>query len=81
MGIICYLIQAYLLILFVRVIFSWVVAFTRLPDALTPVYRVVFELTEPILAPLRRMIPPMAGLDLSVFILFIIAQLVLAQLC
>ena len=81
MGIVCLVIQAYLLILFVRVIFSWVVAFTRLPDALSPVYRVVFDLTEPLLAPLRRMIPPMGGLDLSVFILFIIAQLVLSQIC
>ena len=81
MGILCYLIQAFLLILFVRVIFSWVVAFTRLPDALAPVYKVVFDLTEPLLAPFRRMIPPMGGLDLSVFVLFIIGQLVLSQVC
>lgn len=40
-----------------------------------PARRVVFDLTEPLLAPVRRLLPPMAGLDFSPFIVVLAAQL------
>ena len=35
---------------------------------------VMYQLTEPLLAPLRRFIPPMGGLDLSILVAFIALQ-------
>lgn len=43
-----------------RVILSWVA-----PDPRNPVVYLVAQLTEPVMAPLRRLLPPMGGLDLS----------------
>ena len=56
----------YLAIL-VRVIFSWTgVSLTN------PIARLAFQLTEPILAPIRRVVPPMAGMDFSPIIAWLI---------
>ncbi len=43
-----------------RVIFSWI----RVSPA-NPFARIAFILTEPVLAPIRRVVPPMSGLDFS----------------
>ena len=44
-----------------------------------PVARFLIQITEPVLAPLRRFIPPMGGLDLTpmvaLFILWFVEQL------
>jgi YggT family protein len=40
-----------------------------------PIVRAVYDLTEPVLAPIRRLLPPMAGLDFSPLILFLVARL------
>ncbi len=45
---------------FIRIILLWVGMDTR-----NPVVIFVHEITEPILAPIRRFIPPMGMLDLS----------------
>ncbi len=65
--ILCKLLQAYLVILFARIICSW---FPIAPESgLASVYAFLHTLTEPVLGPLRRIIPPMGmggmGLDLS----------------
>jgi YggT family protein len=66
--------QIYLLILLVRAVLSW---FPYSPDSpLNPVRRVVFTLTEPVLAPFRRIIPPVGMLDLSFLVAFIAVYLV-----
>ena len=44
------------------------------PQSLVPV---VYELTEPFLRPLRRVIPAVANVDLTPLVLFIVCQLVL----
>ena len=67
MGLVCLLLTVYLLIVFARIILSW---FPMGPgSALEPVNRVLYSLTEPLLGPLRRTIPPVRmgamGLDLS----------------
>jgi YggT family protein len=66
--------QIYLLILLVRAVLSW---FPYSQDSpLNPVRRVVFTLTEPVLAPFRRIIPPVGMLDLSFLVAFIAVYLV-----
>jgi YggT family protein len=62
-----------LIAIFLRVIFSWI-GFD--PD--NPIYGVVHEITEPILAPLRRFMPRTGMIDLTPmvagFLLFIILR-------
>lgn len=54
----------------VRAVLSWV-------NPHTPLMPVVYELTEPLLRPLRRIVPMVAQVDLSPLVLFILFQLVL----
>ena len=67
MELICRILNLYSLLIFVRVLMSWVRVTPGTPVA--SIYSVVFNLTEPVLGPLRRTIPPMrmgmAALDLS----------------
>lgn len=81
-GVICWLLFAYSLVLIAHVIFSWV---PRPPDPLRPVVVGVRALTEPLLAPLRRVIPPVrlggAALDLSILIVFFILILLRGAIC
>jgi YggT family protein len=54
----------------VRAVLSWV-------NSDTPLMPVVYELTEPFLRPLRRIVPTVANVDLTPLVLFIVCQLVL----
>lgn len=66
--------ELYVLILFVRAILSW---FPYDPSSpLNPVRRVVFAVTEPVLAPFRRIIPPIGMIDISFIVAIIVVQLV-----
>ena len=79
MNLICSLLSLYLLALVARAILSW---FPLSPgSAIAPVASFLFTITEPVLAPLRRVIPPLGGFDLSFIILFILIQVVQARLC
>lgn len=64
--------QLYSYVVILYVIFSWV---PRPPEALRPFMIGVARLVEPVVAPLRRVIPPlrlgMVALDLSVIVLLI----------
>jgi YggT family protein len=51
--------------LLIRAILSW------FNQGYNPIVMVLGQLTEPFLAPIRRIIPPMGGLDWSVLVLFI----------
>lgn len=68
--------QLYTYVLILYVIFSWV---PNPPEALRPFMIGVARLVEPVVAPLRRMIPPlrigMVALDLSIIVLLIIIGL------
>jgi YggT family protein len=59
-------------VLIVRAIASWVVA---AGGGYNPMLRLLDELTEPLLAPLRRVIPPTGGFDWSVLIALVAIQL------
>jgi YggT family protein len=66
--------QIYILILIVRAIMSWFPFSSDSP--LNPVRRVVFMLTEPVLAPFRRIIPPIGMLDISFLVAFIVIEII-----
>src|SRR4029079_3018926 len=70
MPLLASLIDLYSLVVLVAVILSWVPLDRRNPlVAITP------ALPEPVLASIRRILPPMAGLDLSPMVLLIALQL------
>lgn len=82
MELICLTIALYMVILFVRVILSWVQAFGgRIPPGLDPAVEVIYRVTEPLLQYFRRFIPPVGGLDLSVLIIFLLLSFVRQALC
>ncbi len=80
----CSLLTLYLIVLFARIILSW---FPISPgSALASVFSVVYGVTEPVLGPVRRMIPPIGmggmGFDLSpIIVLFGMRILQRALLC
>ncbi len=60
-------------LLIVRAIVSWVVA---AGGGYNPMLHLLDQLTEPLLAPLRRIIPPLGGMDFSVLLALVAVQLV-----
>ena len=58
------------LLIFVRVLLSWVQI-----DPYNPIVQFVYNTTEPILAPIRRRLPPAGGLDLSPWVVLIAAYI------
>jgi YggT family protein len=54
----------------VRAVLSWV-------NSNSPLMPVVYELSEPFLRPLRRIVPMVANVDLTPLVLFVLCQLVL----
>ena len=79
MFIICDLLTVYTLILVVRAVLSW---FPIRPDSgLVPVIRGLDTVIDPVLQPLRRIIPPAGMFDLSYIALFVIIYLIQVALC
>jgi len=78
-SIICDLLSLYVLILVIRAVLSW---FPIRPDSgLIPVLRALDTIINPVLMPLRRIIPPAGMFDLSYIALFVIIILIQSVLC
>ena len=82
MDLICAAVRLYLLVIFVRIVFSW---FPITPGTvMASVSSVLYQLTEPVLGPLRRVLPPVnlggMGLDLSPIIVLLVIQVVVLPL-
>ena len=81
MTILCTLINVYIFIIFGRIILSW---FPRSSGVLGTIGDVFFGLTEPVLGPVRRVMPMIAmggmGLDLSPIIVLLALQIVVKGL-
>ena len=64
--------NVYFVLIFVRIILSFV------PIGLPRVRLFVFNVTEPVLAPIRKVIPPLGGaLDLSPIIFYLLLELII----
>jgi YggT family protein len=68
MTLICALILVYMIVLAVRAIMSWFPVRPGTPWS--TLYSIVYDATEPVLAPLRRVIPPAGMFDLSFMVAF-----------
>lgn len=70
------LVRLYLLLIVIRSLLSWF-----RPDPTAPLVRLLIWMTEPALAPIRRMVPPIGGrIDLSPFFALIIGGWLLSML-
>ncbi|HEY6317406.1 MAG TPA: YggT family protein [Acidimicrobiia bacterium] len=74
MGIVCTILTIFLVILFARAILSW---FPIRPDTVTAqINRLLIDVTDWALRPLRRVIPPVGMFDLSFIVLFFVILIV-----
>jgi YggT family protein len=81
-AIICPVLSLYLFVIFLRIVLSWFPLSSG--GILGTVQNITYQLTEPVLGPLRRIIPPVrlggAAIDLSALILILGYQLLLRPL-
>ena len=59
--------QVYQLILLARVLMTWIPNL----DHNNPIARFLYQATEPVLAPIRKAMPQMGGIDLSPLVVFL----------
>lgn len=78
-GLLISLLNIYSFILFGRAIMSWFD-----PTFSSQIGRILYDVTEPVIAPIRQVVPPIAGLDLSImvtiFLVVILQRLVASAL-
>jgi YggT family protein len=67
-SVVCALLSVYLIVLVLRAVMSWFPVRSGSPVA--SINSFLFQITEPLLAPLRRIIPPAGMFDLSFIVLF-----------
>lgn len=83
MGVVCLLLQAFSIVVFARVILEWIPVGDDHPVG--RVRRWLRAVTQPVLAPIRALIPPVrvgaAAIDLSPVILILLLNLLAAFLC
>ena len=68
------LVNLIIIVVIVNVVLSWLFAFeviSRRNEFVNSIYRLTTALTNPLLRPLRRIIPPIGGMDLSPLVLLI----------
>jgi YggT family protein len=75
LDVILIVLQLYTWVLIIAAVLSWLLAF-NVVNAYNPVVRTISEfiyrITEPVLAPLRSILPSLGGLDLSPMVLILI---------
>lgn len=70
-GIAGLVVNFYFFALLAMIILSWVA-----PGSGNPAIHLIYQLTEPVMAPFRRLIPAMGGLDLSPIFVFIAINII-----
>jgi len=75
LDVIMLVLQLYWWVVIAMIIMSWLIAFNVVNtrnEFVNQVWRVLNALTEPVLRPIRRVLPNFSGLDLSPLVLFLI---------
>lgn len=68
------ILDVYTFVIFARVLMSWVPMFTRRPlDYRNPIVKVLLDVTEPVLAPVRRF-TTVGMMDLSPIVVLVVLQ-------
>ena len=74
--VLCATLNVYLLILIARALLSWFPI--RPGTAFAGILSVLIQLTEPVLTPVRRIIPPAGMFDLSFLVVLVAIEILLA---
>jgi YggT family protein len=79
MHIVYLIVEIYLYVLIARIVLSWFPISSSSP--ITPVVRALSAVTDPVLKPLRKVLPPLnlggMGIDLSPIILCVVLEIIL----
>jgi len=67
-DLLCSLINVYFIILFARIILSWFPMQPGTPVA--SIASIIYQLTEPVMGPVRRIIPTIGMIDISPIVVF-----------
>ena len=67
-GLVHILLSAVILVVIARAVLSWVS-----PDPYNPIVRAIIQLSEPLLYPVRRRLPPFGGMDFSPMLVILAA--------
>ena len=70
-GVLGLLVKIYFFALLGMIILSWIA-----PGASNPAVYLMYQITEPVMAPFRSVLPAMGGLDFSPFLVFILINIV-----
>jgi YggT family protein len=88
LDLVCIVLTVFWILLLIRVIVSWAYLFGFRPPMYGPIRKILDLLqavTEPVLRPLRALIPPVRaggmGLDLSILVAFVILIVLRQALC
>ena len=84
LNLVCLALGIFSLILLIRVIMSWIELAGVRPPATGPLrsaYELLFDVTDPVLVPLRRIVPPAGPLDMSVLVAFVIIFVAQRAIC
>ncbi|MGL4564191.1 MAG: YggT family protein [Halioglobus sp.] len=71
LGVLGLLVNMYFFALLAMIILSWVAAGSR-----HPAIYLLYQITEPVMAPFRKVLPPMGGLDLSPILVFVLINII-----
>ena len=71
LGVVALLVNIYFFALLAMIILSWVA-----PGSHHPAIYLLHQITEPVMAPFRKALPPMGGMDFSPILLFILINVV-----
>jgi YggT family protein len=78
-DLLCSLIDVYYIILLARVILSW---FPLQPGtAMASIGSIIFQLTEPVMGPVRRLIPTVGMIDISPIVVFFGLRILQSAIC
>jgi YggT family protein len=80
----------FVIVILVRVVFSWVNPYPtsygrtgygrRSPGIVATIGSLVYRITEPVLAPVRRWVPPVSGMDLSPLVVTVVCYFLINAL-
>lgn len=62
------LLQIYTFIIFIRILITWIPNL----DPYHPIVQLLLQITEPVLEPARKLIPPIGMIDISPIVVFIV---------
>jgi YggT family protein len=74
-SLLIYVLYAFIIAVLIRVVFSWISPYPK-----NVVHRFAIQLTEPVMGPVRRWLPPVSGIDLSPLVVTLVAYFLIAAL-